>query len=613
MKIFLSNMPGYILAKELQKNSVKRWVYFGADSSVPKKLEHIFDKKAEQVDYGKKLHEITQAKRKQFILWIDQIAACFLDRKEWLFSVPSVKNTCTSNLFLYTCYLFLLEDLIKEGEQIDVIFVDSPALAVLFKDNFSDLIEVTPVNRWLKSGFYFKVFTKSILRLGKYLVEFGREFMSAKIILKNRSRQLLQGKDNLVFIRNFITGQFSDTHGDILENHYFPGLYDYLEKKNYTPVFLPVVIRTSNYRCLYQKVLESKKAIVFPEEFLKLQDYLYTFLMPLRALRLKLNPPPYGQYQLGRLLKEEYCANLTEFGFLYATLLFCLGKRLKEHNLAPKGIINWMENQALEKGLIKGFKENFPDIQVIGSQPFFSLENYFSTVSSDQEKQSGLLPEKILVLGPAGKKCATEFIKDVPVDYSPAFRYTSVFSEPSVNNHQENNLLILLPILFENAVYMMRILLKIEPYLESFDRIMIKLHPAGDFDPKKLVEALGEGLPRWCELVDGKLEQYISKTSIGFCGASSTAAELVMRGIPVIAMGDSHALTLDCLYCKQDPDMWQLCFSCDQVIGALNHFKALKRKKSHDWVQKAHEFRDVFIAQPSEKYWENYLIEAGNV
>ena len=272
-----------------------------------------------------------------------------------------------------------------------------------------------------------------------------------------------------------------------------------------------------------------------------------------------------------------------------------------------------MENQALEKGLIKGLKENFPDIRVVGSQPFFPLENYFSTVSSDQEKQSGLLPEKILVLGPAGRKWATEFIKDMPVGYSPAFRYTSVLSEPSVNDHRENNLLVLLPILFENAVGMMRILLNIESHLESFDRIMIKLHPAGDFDQKRLVKGAGEDFPNRYEFVDGKLEQYIGKASIGFCAASSTAAELVMRGIPVIAMGDSHALTLDCLYCKQDPDMWQLCFSGDQVIGALNHFKALKKEKSRDWVQKAHEFRDIFIAQPSEKYWENYLVETSNV
>ena len=607
MKIFLSNVPDFMLARELQRNSVKKWIYFGTDNSVSRKLERAFDKKAQQVNYGKRLYEISQAQRKQFILWIDQIAVCFLDRKEWLFSVSSVKNTCTSNLFLYTCYLVLLEDLIKEGEQVDLILVDSPALTALFQDRFSDSLEAAPINRWLKLGFDGKVFMKSILRWAKYLLEFGRKFVPAKIILKDRGRQLLKGKKNFVLIRNFITGQFLDTRDDMMERHYFPGLYDYLKNKNYTPVFFPIVTKTSSYRRLYQKAAESEKNIVFPEEFLKLRDYLYTFLAPLRALSIKLPAPFYGQYQLGPLLREEYYANLTEYGFLYATLLSCLGKRWKEHSLAPLGIINWMENQVVERGMIKGFRENFPDISVIGGQPFFIQENYFSPVSSNQEKQSGLLPERILVLGPAGKQWATEFIKDAPVDYSPPFRYASVISE-QLTNHQGNNLLVLFTIDFKNTIHVMQTLLKIESHLESFDRIMIKLHPAGHFDEKNLVEALGQNLSHRYEFINGRIEQYLNKTSMGLCGATGTAVELVMKGIPVIIIGESHVLTLNFLSCKKDPDMWQICFSGEEVAQALNHFKILKKERPQDFIQKAHEFRNFFIARPSEKYWENYLV-----
>ncbi|GEM_PF-3108287 len=609
MKVFLSNVPSFILAQELQRNSIKRWIYFGTDDSVLKKLERVFNGKAEQVSYGKKLYEITKTKRNQFILWIDQVAACFLDRKEWLFSVPAVKNTYISNLFLYTCYLSFLEDFIKEGKQVDFILVDSPALASTFEENFSDSITISPINRWLNLDFYFNVFIKSILRLGKYFIEFGRRFISAKIVLKNRGRQLLKGKKNLVLIRNFMIGEFSDTPDDFLESHYFQGLYDYLGKKNYTPFFFPVITKASNYRRLYRKVSKSKKTIIFPEEFLKLRDYLYAFLAPLRALSLRLPAPCYGQYQLGRLLKEEYYSNLTEHGFLYATLLSCSGKRFKEHNLAPLGIINWMENQSLEKGLIKGFKEHFPDLYVIGSQPFFIQENYLAPVSSNQEKQSGLLPEKIVVLGPAGKKLATEFIKDIQVDYSPPFRYASVVPEPLANN-QGNNLLVLFTIDFKNAIDMMQILLKIGPHLESFDRIMIKLHPAASFDEKKLVKALGQNLSSQYEFFHGRIEEYLHKTAIGFCaGASSAVVQLVMRGIQVITLGEPYALTLECLFCKKDSDIWQVCFSCEDVVEAINYFKIIKKERPQDLIQKAKEFRRFFIADPSEKYWENYLIE----
>ncbi|HLD69251.1 MAG TPA: hypothetical protein VJA17_00640 [Candidatus Omnitrophota bacterium] len=606
MKIFLSNVPGFILAEELQRNSIKQWIYFGTDQAVQNKLERIFDKKAQQVNYGKKLYEATQAQRKEFVLWIDQIAAVFSGRKEWLFSVPSVKNTCSSHLFLYICYLSLLEDYIKEGKQADFIFVDSPALAALFKDHFSGSIRTAPMNSWLKLGFYFKILIKSILRLGKYSFEFGRKFVSAKIVFKNRSRPLLRGRKKLVLIRNFITGQFLDTRDDMMERHYFPGLYDYLKSKKYAPVFLPIITRASSYRQLYQKVAQSEKMIVFPEEFLKLQDYWYTFLTPLRALLLKLPAPFYGRYQLGPLLREEYYSNLTEYGFLYAMLLFCLGQRFKEQGVVPLGMINWMENQAMERGLVKGLREHFPDIQILGGQPFFMQENYLSPVSSNQERESGLLPERILVLGPAGQKSATEFIKDAPVDYSPPFRYASVISEPLANG-RGNNLLVLFTIDFKNAIRVMQTLLKIESHLESFDRIMVKLHPAGYFKEKDLIEALGQNFSNRYEFINGRLEQYINKTAIGFCGATGTAVELVIRGIPVITMGEFHVLTLDFLSCKKDPDMWQLCFSSQEVIDVLNHFKVLKKERPQRFIQKAQEFRDFFIAEPNEQYWENYL------
>ncbi len=609
MKVFLSNVPGFILARELRKNPAKRWAYLGANYRVLAKLQRVVGERAERIDYGEKLYGCSRATRNQFIRWIDQIASRCIDKKEWLFSVPAVKNTFSSNLFLYTCYLSVLEDIVEKAEAIDLIFVDSPALVHVLKDRFPGQVIMSPTHPWQEFMAHSRIFIKLILRFGKYLMDFGRKCVSAKLVLKDRARHVLKDKKDLVLIRNFITDQFSDTRDDIIEKHFFPGLYDYLQEKGYTPVFVPIVASTSSYRRLFQKVLKSKKNIIFPEEFLKFQDYLYAFSAPWRALRLKLSPPSYGRYQLDRLLKEEYYANLTEFGFLYATLLSCLGKRFKESGLFPRGIINWMENQAFEKGFIKGFRENFPDARLIGSQPVFIPANYLSMVSSHQEKQSGLLPDKILVLGPAGKSYMTEFIKDINVDYSPAFRYASILSHPPASN-QENNLLVLLGYNFENAVHIMWTLLKIEKYLESFGRIMVKLHPAGYFDEARLSKALGgrDVLKRY-SFVDGRLDQYADKIFMGLCGASGTAVELVMRGIPVIIIGDSQALTMDYLVYKEDRDMWQICFSPDQVVKTLDRFKVLKKERSQEFVQKAREFREAFITAPSEKHWENYLIK----
>jgi len=192
MKVFLSNVPGFILAKELQGNSFKKWVYFGTNDRVLKKLKRIFPDRAQQINYGEELYRITRTKRNQYIRWIDRVASHFPNNKEWLFSVSSVKNTYTSNLFLYICYIFLLEGFIKEGKRADLVFVDSPALTTIFKDSFPGTIKVMPINRWLKLGFYFKIVTKSVLRFGKYLIEFSRKYVSAKVVLKKSQQAIVE-------------------------------------------------------------------------------------------------------------------------------------------------------------------------------------------------------------------------------------------------------------------------------------------------------------------------------------------------------------------------------------------------------------------------------------
>lgn len=448
-----------------------------------------------------------------------------------------------------------------------------------------------------------------MLRFFKYLIDYVLRFIAAKVVLKKRAEGLLKDKKNLVFIRNFITGKFSDSDKDTIERHYFPGLYTYLEDQGCVPVFLPVVVKPTNYIKLFKRALASKRNIVFLEEFLRLKDYFFAFLAPLRALRIKIKPPLFRRHDISNLLKDDFYYNLTEAGFLYASLLYCLGRRLKEAQLDPKWIVNWTENQSIEKGLIKGLKEWFPDMKVIGAQPFIAPPNYLSLTFSKQEKLYGLLPDRVLILGPLFRDSTAEFEKSLKIEYSPAFRYASVDAE-KVNGVKGNGLFVLLGITLDNAVYIMRVLLKIYQQLKSFDHIFIKLHPSSNFNKDTMANVIGEKFPKLFNFVDGKLEQYFDDISVGLCGASGAAVELVMKGIPVVTIGETHTLTMNYLDHKEDCDIWRICFSSEQVVEAIRHFQLLQNKGPEELVKKANEFRRAFIVEPNEKHWDNCLIKA---
>jgi len=602
MDIVLSNAPPIIFRNLTTKGSLKKWIYFGRNEQVLANLNQIFGDAHEQIIYAHELFDISQKKRSDFIRWMDDISAA-IPSKEWLFSVPATKNTYSSHLFLYICYFLVLQDLIHKKKIPDIIIVDSPALGFLLKKYFH--AKYLPVNYGLKLIKQLQVTVWSILRFGKYFVEFMRIFWAAKSVLKTRGHDLLKGQQNLVILRNFITGDFTDTNNDIFIRHYFPGLDDYLKENGYAAVYLPIIIKTKNYRDLCVKVQKSKRTIVFAEEFLKISDYFALIKTVIRAMFLRIKAPPLDSFDFQALIKEEYISNFSDHGALLAHVLSKLGRRLAEAQIKPAGIINWHENQALEKGLISGFKESFPGIQVIGSQPFLSPPNHLSMMPSNQDKLLGLVPDKILVLGPIGEASVKEFVSDLSVDFSPAFRYANVLNH-TPPKRKENNLLVLLGYGFHNALHMMQVLLEADKKF-NFGKVFVKVHPVGNYDRKRLCAAC-PAISKHFNFVDGPLEEYLDQISIGICGATGTAVELILSKIPVIIIGDTHSLTMNYLSHKNDPQMWRLCFSVEEVADALKNFKETILQQPEALEQKAKAFRQAFFASPDKCYWKNYLL-----
>lgn len=609
MQAILSNIPGFIIRWQLGRRPVKKWVHFGSNQCYLKKLRLLFHGKATEIDYSEELYQESKSVRSDYVKWLDAVAGDYADSREWMFSAPAVRNTYTSDLFLNVCYLEVLGQFIEDKRDIDLIFVDSPALISVFRNSFSDRVAYVPINGFFGGMCYIRSSIRLFLRFFRYLIDYSLRFFAAKIVFKGRRKHLLKEKKDLVLIRNFITEEFSDTGNDIIERHFFPGLYSYLKEQGYVPVFLPIIVKPTNYIKLFKKVLSGRRNIIFAEEFLKLRDYIFAFLVPVRALRVAINPPLYGRYNISILLKDDYHFNLTSAEYLYATLLSCLGKRLKEVHWNPKWIINWTENQAFEKGILIGLKEHFPKMKIVGGQPFIMPPNYLSPVFSKQEKLYGLLPDRVLTLGPLWKNAVSEFVEDLEIDYSPAFRYASTNSEEPISM-EGNDLFVLLGIDLENTLHIMRILLKAKEYLKSFENVLIKMHPASNFDENTLSDILGQRFPESFKFVGGKLGDYFDTVSVGLCGGSGTAVELVMKGIPVVVIGETHTLTMNYLDYKEDRDIWQICFSVNQVIEALERFRLFKKESPEKLVEKARNFHQEFIAEPSEKYWENCLIKA---
>jgi len=325
-RILLSIVPNSVIKQIFMRDHIHKWMYLGWNDRIISRLPRILPEPIQQIDYSKELYSVSSRYRGDFIRMIDDISITSETKKEWLFSVPAVKNPYASNLFLNICYFFVLEECVKNDEPIDLILVDSPALCSLISKYFPGQFRYSFLNYFLVRIFDARTLVKSVLRFLKYLIDFSRRFVAAKIVFKDRATALLKDKKKIVFLRNYIAGDFQDNDQDIIERHYFPDLYSHMQGEGLDPVFLPIPVQTPSFRKLFRKVKQSKKNIFFAEEFLNVSDYIYTFLAPLRALMYNIQDNEINGYNLKKLIKEEYFDNLTESGLLYSCLLSCFGK-----------------------------------------------------------------------------------------------------------------------------------------------------------------------------------------------------------------------------------------------------------------------------------------------
>lgn len=605
--ILLARMPKFMLQFLCRSKNPETWVYYGKDPLVLDRLKQSLPENYQHSDYARELYAISESERKNFISWIDGITKENRGNREWFFSVCSVKNTYSSNLFLNICYFLVQKKKEEKGEKCNIIFVDSAALGKVFNK----------VSETLKGKYHFAnillEFSLGIVDLLKILAKYIRfcfvslrRFFLARMVFGCRAQGQFKDKKDVTLIRNYVTGNFANTDDDIFEKHFFPGLGSHLKEKGQNPMYLSIPVEVKSYRELFKKVKLSRNMIIIADEILSFIDYLYAFCAPLWILFQRLAVIDYNHVDLQKLVKEEYVFHCTEDSFLSANLLCHLGKRLKQKGLKLTTLINWSEFQAFEKGLLVGMREGFPNANIVGSQPFTVPPNHLSLFLSEQDRLHNIVPDTLLLLGQGSRDYHIEGMKDLTVAYTPAFRYSYLFEEPNLEK-KGNDLLVLLGYGFSNAVRTLRMIKGLNASLDGFDNILVKFHPASGITREKVERKLGVTFSEKFRFIDGNLSDYLDQVSVGICGATGTSVELVIRGIPVVLVGEKMSLTMNYLSFMEDRDMWRLCFNEREIAESIEDFQRSVVEKRGVLLQKAIKFREHFFTEQTESLWENYF------
>ena len=120
-------------------------------------------------------------------------------------------------------------------------------------------------------------------------------------------------------------------------------------------------------------------------------------------------------------------------GILYHQFAY----RLSKSNVNVRLLVEWYENQVIDRGMIVGFRKYLPETRVIGYQGYvISKSLHLYVYPNSSEYWSKAVPDLIYVVGDGLKKDLLEFCHDVNVAVGPAFRFNKLWRTKIGNQAQ---------------------------------------------------------------------------------------------------------------------------------------------------------------------------------
>ena len=535
------------------------------------------------------LNRIAVDIRKPFTELVESISRQNKDRLDWWISSPASRNTFVSPLFHYCCFIALLQELIREKESLYEIAVDSKALKKILEDylarqgvNVRVTLSRLPLKQRLKE-LAWPIYTIFGLPLKHLLL-----FFAAKSIRSLRKPLL---SDPLTLIDTFVM------HGYIERDRNYPGLLDALSAKEKERVwFVPFLygFRSWEYVSVIKQLRRSKRNFILKEDYLKVRDFLFAWGHFLRVRSLKIKPCLFQGVNISRLIQEEI-KSFKGMGASYSPLLnYRFAGRLKQANIKLRLVVDWFENQNIDKGWNAGFRRFFPQTLTRGYQGFAATPHYLCMYPTEEEKKNAVIPHEIMVIGKGLERPCRKFCPDLHMLVAPAFRFQKVWQErkyfPALSEH---TILVALPVLLNDAIHILNMLVHGKADLNKEIRLWIKPHPATPISVIK--KGFGREWPKELELVTGDFSDCVEKSNLLISSASSACLETLAKGIPVIVVGNRHGLTYNPIPGTITEDIWRLCYSPKEIAKVIQCYKNRSQEKIKEHEEAGKKIREEYF------------------
>ncbi|KJU82094.1 hypothetical protein MBAV_005749 [Candidatus Magnetobacterium bavaricum] len=584
------------------------WLYFGEDYFKLRAVETKLGKEFERIDISHLLNDISNKVRIDFVNWIDNLNIENGKNIEWWFGTVSTRNIYVSSLFQCYCYIKVLESLwLIHKKKPSLIVVESLGLAMVIKK--MALIQYEKVTFLYPLRALSKVFSKYkgfVLQWGYYISIMFIRLIAAYV---SRSRVLYRRTPvhPIVIIDTFL---FSDSLSDdgCFNDRYYPYLYEFIEKKGISIMVHPVLygIGYRNYFSLYKKMRQNKVFFIVREDFLLFSDYLYTSLYPLKVILNRIKSIPLVDIDIMPVIKEDKLKDIT--ASMEAVLIYRLFIRLGKTDLQPNFVIDWYENQVIDRALISAIRTAFPNVIIIGAQIFLHTPNTLNLYPIQSEVEASVTPHKIIIMNDAEKKNIMTYTDNIFCVTGASLRYSHLFQHKEENHNitdRRKTIMVLLPFHIGEAIELLERLYDGIKLFKHNVNILIKCHQC--YTPEHIIKIFGQ--EKWSRhfitYID-TIKNALDRSDIVVSGNTSAIIEAAIYGIPVIYNMRQTVLNHNILT-EFDIEYITEAFTSDELWKSIDIYLNISKEQRNSFKSVGMKLRERFFTPINEKSLDVFI------
>jgi len=445
-------------------------------------------------------------------------------------------------------------------------------------------ILVKLVRYYLKSFLCFLFFL-----LHFFAFKFSRLCFDSKRIDKN---------EDLIIISTFtMIDKIYPTDG--FDDPYLGALYKIMEKRNRQFVILCFLFgdKLWNLRRRFQTyniLAEDGSNFVTEFEIMGIREWfdLLKFVLFYPVAVVKLIRKDFGNYD--ELLREELIETLDKVQ-LWNYTRYLTGRRLHLLTGQRLKVIEWYENQVIDKLLNKGIRESGSKSTIYGCQFFLKFPLFTNLYPLTSELIHDVLPDEILVSG----KYYVDENPDLRIKQGISPRYSYVFD---VNLNEQGildrkDVLILLTYYKDESMRIIKLAERLNKNKWSH-RIKVKLHPN-----HLLLRPFN--YPDLWQYTEEDLDTLLLNSSIVITGSTSATMEAAVMGSSVVILGNDKGLTYNPMPEYGKGKIWDMVFDSGGLVQAIDRLSQYRREHPDKVITMANRLKDMFFTQATEeKYIE---------